>query len=71
MFAEHRELITQLKSSDQHFNRLFDAHNALDKKLMHLDAALVPAGHDEVENLKKEKLQLKDQIHVMLKKAGA
>jgi hypothetical protein len=71
MFPEYRELITQLKSSDQHFSRLFDEHNDLDKKLSNLDAALVPAAHDEVENLKKEKLLLKDQILVILKKAGA
>ncbi|QJC56058.1 hypothetical protein HC248_01342 [Polaromonas vacuolata] len=71
MFAEHRELISQLKSSDQHFSRLFDEHNDLDKKLINLDAALVPATHVEVENLKKEKLLLKDQILVILKKAGA
>jgi hypothetical protein len=71
MFPEYRELITQLKSSDQHFSRLFDEHNDLDKKLSNLDASLVPAAHDEVENLKKEKLLLKDQILVILKKAGA
>ena len=71
MFPEHRELITQLKSSDQHFSRLFDEHNALDQKLINLDSALVPAPHAEVENLKKEKLLLKDQILLILKKASA
>ena len=33
MFPEFRELITQLKTSDRHFLRLFDQHNELDQKI--------------------------------------
>ena len=70
MFPEFRELITQLKTTDRHFVRLFDQHNELDQKIKNMEATISPASHDEIETLKKEKLQIKDQLYVILKKAG-
>ncbi len=70
MFPEYRDLITQLKTSDRHFTRLFDLHNELDQKIKNLEANISPALHAQIENLKKEKLALKDQIYVILKKAA-
>ena len=70
MFPEFRELITQLKTTDHHFTRLFDQHNALDQKVKNMEATISPASHDEIEIVKKEKLLLKDQIYVLLKKAS-
>ena len=70
MFPEFRERITQLKTTDHHFMRLFDQHNALDQKVKNMEAAITPATHEEIETLKKEKLLLKDQLYAILKKAG-
>ncbi len=69
MFPEFRDLITQLKSTDSHFMRLFEQHNALDQKIKNMEASITPATHEEIETLKKEKLLLKDQVYAILKKA--
>lgn len=69
MFPEYRELITQLKISDLNFVRLFEKHNALDQKIRHMEAHIEPSTHEEIEQLKKEKLLLKDALYSILKKA--
>lgn len=72
MFPEFRELITQLKGHDAHFTRLFDKHNAIDQVIKNKEAHIEPATQIEIEQLKKEKLALKDEIYqVLLKKASA
>jgi len=37
MFPEYRDLITKLKTTDHHFTRLFDRHNALDQKIKNME----------------------------------
>ena len=69
MFPEYRDLITQLKTSDNHFIRLFDQHNALDQKIKNMESHIEPGSPVEIEVLKKEKLHLKDQLYTHLKKA--
>lgn len=71
MFPEFRDLITQLKTTDRHFLRLFDQHNTLDQKIKNLEASISPATREEIETLKKEKLYLKDQLYTILKGASA
>ena len=71
MFPEYRELITKLKSSDHHFMHLFDKHNTLDQEIKNIETRLTFGTHDEIENLKKEKLLLKDQLYAILKNAGS
>lgn len=70
MFPEFRDLITQLKTTDRHFLRLFDQHNELDQKIKNMEASISPGTHDEIKTLKKEKLQIKDQLYTILKKAA-
>jgi hypothetical protein len=69
MFPEYLDLITQLKTTDAHFTRLFEEHNAVDQQILNMESRIEPATSDEIEVLKKEKLQLKDQLYVILKKA--
>ena len=71
MFPEHRELISSLKGNDMHFTRLFDQHHELDQKIKNLEDGLEIATNTEIEVLKREKLQLKDEIYVILQKASA
>lgn len=66
MFPEYRDLISKLKTEDAHFAKLFDKHNELDHKIKNLESSY--AADPEVETLKKEKLKLKDEIYVLLKK---
>lgn len=69
MFPEHRELISKLKTTDQHFARLFDKHNELDQRVKNMESRIESATHGEIEALKKEKLQLKDQLYSILQRA--
>lgn len=69
MFPEYREQITQLKISDLNFVRLFEKHNSLDQKIRHMEAHIEPSTHEEIEQLKKEKLLIKDALYNILKKA--
>ncbi|MNN10852.1 hypothetical protein D3C81_1237870 [compost metagenome] len=71
MFPEYRDLITRLKTENAHFTRLFDEHNALDQRIKNLEARIELATDEEIESLKKEKLNLKDQLYVILKEADA
>lgn len=70
MFPEYRDLITQLKNSDLHFTKLFDRHNEIDQKIKNIEASIEHATDMEVETLKKEKLNLKDQLYAILVKAS-
>ena len=71
MFPEYRDLITQLKGHDVHFPRLFDKHNSLDQVIKNKEAHIEPGTQIEIEQLKKEKLALKDELYAILKKASA
>ena len=70
MFPEYRDLITQLKNKDAHFTRLFDEHNALDQKIQNIESHLEVATESEIEQLKKQKLHLKDELYTILVKAS-
>ena len=71
MFPEYRDLITRLKTEDEHFARTFDRHNELDQQIKNMEAGIVPADGLAIENLKKEKLHLKDSLYQILRKASA
>ena len=69
MLPEYRDLIAQLRQSDNHFARLFDEHNALDEDITRLMKDPVAEPRDlEIEEMKKKKLALKDQIYAYLQK---
>lgn len=70
MFPEYRDLISRLKTEDAHFARLFEEHNELDHKIIRLEQNPVTSSAAEIETLKKQKLALKDQLYVILKKAA-
>ncbi|MDD3935218.1 YdcH family protein [Rhodoferax sp.] len=69
MFPEYRDQIAQLKLADLNFVRLFEKHNALDQTIRHMEAHIEPGTHEEIEQLKKEKLLIKDALYNILKKA--
>lgn len=68
VFHEHRELITQLKNDDHHFRRLFDEHNELDERITRLDERIELASDQEIEELKKRKLHLKDELYGIIRR---
>ena len=71
MFPEYREQIAQLRANDRHFSRIFDEHNKLDHEVKQLEDKASPVYDVEIENLKKQKLRLKEEIYEMLRKADS
>ena len=71
MFPEYRDLISKLKKSDLHFQKIFDEHNDLDQKIKNIESGIAVDTSESIENLKKQKLKLKDQLYEILKKASA
>lgn len=70
MFPEYRDLISKLKNSDLHFQKLFDEHNALDQKIKNIESGIAIDTSETIESLKKLKLKLKDELYEILKKAS-
>ncbi|HET6554590.1 MAG TPA: YdcH family protein [Dyella sp.] len=70
MFPESRDLITELKARDPHFSRLFHRHNELDQEIKNMESGIAPAADMAIEQLKKEKLLLKDRLYVILTRAS-
>ncbi|BAK74158.1 MAG: YdcH family protein [Arcobacter sp.] len=69
MFHEYRDVITELKQKDAHFNKLFERHNELDDLVSKLEES--HADQFEIESKKKEKLKLKDEIFATIVKYKA
>ncbi|EAH8151639.1 YdcH family protein [Campylobacter lari] len=66
MLHEFRDLITELKGKDMHFDKLFKEHNELDHKIKDAEEGRIHLDSLEIANLKKEKLRLKDELNTYL-----
>ncbi|HBH33994.1 MAG TPA: hypothetical protein DDW38_05580 [Psychrobacter sp.] len=64
MFHEHRDLISELKNTDTHFQKMFKEHNDLDTQIDKLENDVVKSvsREEEIEDMKRRKLALKDEI---------
>ncbi len=74
MLHEYRDEITALKQSNAHFAKIFEKHNELDQKAKDADEGRLHLSDAELEQIKKEKLLLKDEalkLILELKKAQA
>lgn len=70
MFPEYRDLISKLKQENSRFARLFDEYNELDDKITGLANNPVTSGAETIDELKKAKLKLKDELYAILQKAA-
>jgi len=68
MLHEYREEITALKTSNAHFVKIFDRHNEIDEIVNASEKGEKPMTDIELENLKKEKLKLKDEAYAIIVK---
>ena len=71
MLHEYRDLITELKGKDAHFDALFKRHDELDHKVADIAEGRLHVSDYEYDALKKEKLRVKDEIHAYLAKYRA
>ncbi|MCX8649695.1 YdcH family protein [Gilliamella sp. B2776] len=70
MFPEYRELISKLKNNDLRFQKLFDLHNELDQKIKNIESGITVDTSETIDELKKQKLKLKDEIYDILRKTN-
>lgn len=63
---EHRERIHELKTSDAHFARLFDSYHDVNREIHRAESAGLNIADDHHEELKRRRLQLKDELFGML-----
>ena len=66
MLHEYKDEIRELTQSNAHFAKIFEKHNALDKRIEDAEANRVILTDVELETLKKEKLLLKDEAYKMI-----
>ena len=64
---EHKERILQLKVSDKHFAKLYDEYNELDQQILRMEEGYETPSDDVIEEIKKKRLFLKDQLVEMIK----
>jgi uncharacterized protein YdcH (DUF465 family) len=65
-FPELKDKIHELKISNAHFAKLADEYHTLNREVHRVEAAGINVGDDTFEDLKKQRLALKDQIFAML-----
>lgn len=66
-FPEFKNQIHALKSSDAHFSKLFDAYGDADKAINRAENGLENLSDAALEDLKKERVMLKDDVYALLK----
>ncbi|MEO8002548.1 MAG: YdcH family protein [Arenimonas sp.] len=69
-FPEFREKIHALKISDKHFSNLFEEYEIVDKAVVRIENGIEPNTDSYLEEQKKNRLHLKDQLYAMLNGTG-
>ena len=70
-FPEYREQIHELKTQDNHFRNLFDQYHEVNREVHRIEQGVEAHADEYTEDLKKKRLDLKDQLFDMLKQAAA
>jgi uncharacterized protein YdcH (DUF465 family) len=65
-FPDRVDRIRQLKTSNNHFARLYDEYNELNRTIHRIETRVEPTTEDVEEDLKRRRVQLKDEIAAML-----
>ena len=65
-FPEHKEKIHQMKMDNAHFAKQFDAYHEVNNSIEVLENNESPVADETLEELKKQRLALKDELYTML-----
>jgi len=68
-FPQAAAAISRLKISDAHFARLAETYEHVNREIHRVEAEVEPASDEALEELKKRRLKLKDEIAAMLRSA--
>jgi len=70
-FPEYHAAIHDLKLSSGHFSRLFDEYHDVNRRVQRIEVNAELATDAVLEDLKKNRLRLKDALHAMLREHQA
>ena len=68
---EYKDEIHRLKTEDNHFRRLFDEYHKVNKEVHRIEQGVEAHADEYVEDLKKQRLSLKDELFSILKAKAA
>ena len=66
-FPELNDRINQLRAKDPVFAQRMQEYDALDKRVRELEELAQPVSDETMEDLKKERLRLKDELYALLR----
>lgn len=66
---EHKDAIRNLKMTNQHFARLFDEYHEVDHEVHRIETGIENTSDEYLEERKKVRLYLKDELFRMIKQA--
>ncbi len=64
-FPELADAVAHLKETDLHFAHLLRQHDAADDQITNDEMGVAPMGDTTLEDLKKQRLHLKDELYKM------
>lgn len=70
-FPEFNDAIHELKISNAHFAKLFTEYHELDHEVHRMESGVETPSDEVLEDRKKKRLELKDQLYRMLKQHTA
>lgn len=68
-FPEHVEAMHDLRAKDAHFGKLYDAYHVVNRATHRAETDAEPTSDAHMAELRRERMQLKDQIYGYLSKA--
>ena len=70
-FPDKVDRIHQLKTSNNRFARLYDEYDELNRAIHRIETRVEPTSEEAEEELKRRRLQIKDEIMAMLDSTDA
>lgn len=70
-FPQHAELLHRLKVSDTHFQTLADNHHDVNREIHRIESGVEAASDERLEDLKKQRLALIDQVAAIIAREDA
>jgi uncharacterized protein YdcH (DUF465 family) len=68
-FPEFKDKIHKLKVSNHHFSKLYEKYQAIDNEIYRIEEEIETPSDAYTEDLKKQRLKLKDELCALLKSA--
>lgn len=66
-FPELVDAMTHLRQSDSHFSKLSDQYHTLNRAIHRAETDVEPTSDDNMVQMRKERLAMKDEIHSYVK----